>query len=107
MTPPAQGFAGAVQRHVLSLTRDFSATTVPWKRRSVVAGCSGILFVLPGLFAFDEARPETVRRVAASTRQCLAPRQGVTLAAAAAPVALVQGARPHAMDVPRWSATPP
>ena len=57
------GFVATVRTHVRNMTLNFGKTCMPWgQRRSVLAGCSGAFFVLPGVFARREA-DATTRRV--------------------------------------------
>jgi hypothetical protein len=57
------GFVATVRTHVRNMTLNFGKTCMPWgQRRSVLAGCSGAFFVLPGVFALRE-EDATTRRV--------------------------------------------
>lgn len=57
------GFVATVRTHVRNMTLNFGKTCMPWgQRRSVLAGCSGAFFVLPGVFALRE-EDATTRRI--------------------------------------------
>jgi len=60
----AMGFSRTVTTHLRNMTLNFGKTCMPWGvKRSVCAGCSGVLFVLPGVVAFREADIENSRLV--------------------------------------------
>lgn len=66
------GFVATVRTHVRNMTLNFGKTCMPWgQRRSVLAGCSGAFFVLPGVFALREEDARTRRVLLAFAAQAV------------------------------------
>jgi hypothetical protein len=66
------GFQKTVTNHLRNMTLNFGKTCMPWGvKRSVCAGCSGVLFALPGVVAFREHDPLSTYILAAFITQAL------------------------------------